>query len=167
MFYKGVLTIVALTALSLAVELARSQSDHALNSVAAYVSKPDFDRTFAVLDTPSVTSLESVNTKREMLRREGMVRVNPAGVQGFVLLKTRIVDSHVALSLFDVDETLYTPDLDSPAVFVVSNRETPLINSEVDEVEPASAGSAALASVAFLFEPSSSSAAVPATFYGE
>jgi len=146
MLYKGALTLVALGALSLAVELALSQPHHPVNSVTAYMSKIDFDHEFANFDAPSnMSSLESLNTKREMLRREGMARVTPASnVQSLVLLRTRIVDSHVALSLFDVDESLYNSDPVSPAGFVMVDRETPMTNSEPTKVHLASAASAAV-----------------------
>jgi len=170
MLRKGVLTIIALVALSLAVELARSHTDHPVSSATAYMSKTDFDRVFANFDRPSdKSSLAAVKTKREMLRREGMVRANSAtkGEQ-FVLVKTRIVDSHVALSLYGIDETLCNRDLSAPVTFVLSDLETPLISSsEVGKLEPASAGSAALAPVAFLVEPSPSNTAMDGTLASE
>jgi hypothetical protein len=166
MLYKGVLAIVALSTLSLAVELARSQSDHVSSGTPYnYVSKPDFDRLFAIFDTPfDKGSLASVNTKREMLRREGMVRANSAtNGEQFVLLKTRIVNSHVALSLYGVDETLYNGNLSAPVTLVLSDQKTPRINSETNEMGPARK----LAAVAPGFEPSLSSATAPVIFHSE
>jgi hypothetical protein len=175
MLYKGLLAIVALSALSLAVELARSQSDHHVSSVTAYsyMSKADFgfDRVFAIFDTPfDKRSLGSVNTKREMLRREGMARANSATPgERFVLLKARMVNSHVALSMYGVDETLYNGDLGAPITltFVLSDQKTPMTNSEIDELKQASPLSGKLATVAPAFKPPLSSPTALASFYNQ
>ena len=131
------------------------------------MSKADFDREFANLDRPSDnSSFASVKTKREMLRREGLARIKSTTSDGpFVLVKTRIVDSHVALSLYGVDETLLNGDLRAPVTFMLSSLETPMIRpSEMSKIEPASAGSAALAPVALLVDPLPSTGASGASY---
>ena len=169
MLYKGVLAIGALAALSLAMGLAFSHSDLAGNSVPAYMSQLDFDRVFGNFDMPfDKSKFPSEKTKREMLRREGMKRANSAtSGQAYVLLNMRIVESHVALSLFGVDETLYTRDLAAPVTFVMSKKETPLISSEAGETELAGPVSPKLAAAATAFEVSPSSATASSSFHTE
>ena len=117
MLHKVVFAIVALAGLSVAVELARSQSHHPVGSVTTYTSKVDFDGTFASFDPASEMST-SINSNRERLRREGMLRLTPASnAQRVVPLNMRRVDLQVAPLLFDADEMLYSHGLDSPEAF--------------------------------------------------
>src|SRR5690242_12694508 len=101
MLNKGFLAITALAAL-VAVQVAPSQSNDPTGVAMAYTSKSDFDRAFANFgSTSDVGNTEALNANRELLRREGMIRVKAgSNNEGFQLLKTRIIDSPVALSLF-------------------------------------------------------------------
>ena len=109
----------------------RSQSHDPLTSVAAFMTKIDVDRTFADLDTTSGGSLIRVHQARDDSKGANGTCHSSRERPKARVLKTRIVDSNAALSLFELDDTLYTSGLGQPPVCrVLANHETPMMNPE-------------------------------------
>jgi hypothetical protein len=166
MLNKGLLAIAGLAAL-VAIQVAPSQSNDPIGAAMAYTSKGDFDRAFANFNSGSdVGNTEALNANRELLRHEGIIRAKiGSSNESLQLLKTRITDSPVALSLFSDDETLYSRELVAPSSFVLSAPEAATINTEASESETVNNPPSKLAAASPTFDPAFSSST--SSFYCE